>query len=74
MPDDDIIEFIDQLWPLKSDMCSPLLKVFDGKHLILVTVTVPVGMDMIVKTAGNVSAVVGHWFSVKDHQHSLKVS
>lgn len=71
---DDVIQLIDQFLPLKGDMSSSLLKVFDCKHLILVTIAVPVFMDMIGETTGDVGTVVGNRFSVQKHQHPLKVS
>ena len=74
MSSNDVIELIDQFWSPEGDMSRPFLKVFDRKHLILVTVTVPVLMDMIAETTGNVSAVVGNRLAIQKHQHPLKVS
>lgn len=47
MLSNDVIQFINQFWSPESDMHSAFLKVFDCKHLILVTIAVPVFTDMI---------------------------
>lgn len=73
VPGDNVIELINQLGPSERDVCSALLKVFDCKHLILVTIAVPVFIDMIAETTGNVSAIVGDRLSVEDHQHPFQV-
>lgn len=70
---DDVIQFIDQFLWLKGDMCCSLLKIFDGKHLVLVTIAVPVLMDMIAESTSDVGTVVGNWFPVQKHQHTFKI-
>ena len=73
MSGDDVVQLINQLWSFEDDMRCPLLKVLDRKHLVLVTIAVPISMDMIAETTGNVSAVVGNRFAIKKHQHAFKV-
>lgn len=50
-----------------------LLKIPDCKHLIHVTINVPVLMDMVSETMGNVGAVVGNGFSIEQYQHASKI-
>ena len=47
MSGDDVVQLINQLWSFEDDMRCPLLKVIDRKHLVLVTIAVPISMDMI---------------------------
>lgn len=56
----DVIELINQFWSFEADMCGSLLKVFNRKHLVLVTIAVPVFMDMIGETTGDVGTVGRH--------------
>ena len=54
-------------------VCRSLLKVFDNKHFILIMNAVPVLINMIAETAGDIGAVRGNRLLIKDHQHSLQV-
>ena len=70
---DDIVQLIHQLGTFHSDMGCSFLKILDCKHLVLITIAVSVLMDVISKTAGDISTVVWNGFSIKDHQHAFKI-
>ncbi|CNV25616.1 Uncharacterised protein [Salmonella enterica subsp. enterica serovar Bovismorbificans] len=47
MSGDDVVQFIHQFRSFESNMGSSLLKIFDFKHLVLVTVTPSVIVNVI---------------------------
>ncbi len=73
MLSNDLIKLIDQLWSFKGDKRCSLLKVLNSKNLIVVTIAVPIRINMIAETAGNVNPVVRNRFSIQKHQHAFKV-
>ena len=73
MPSYNFIQLVNELQSLEYDVRSPLLKVFNCKHFVLIMSAVPVIMDMIAETPGNVCTAVGNGFSVEYHQHPFQV-
>lgn len=70
---DNIIQSVNQFWFSERDMRGALLKVSDAEHLIFIALFTLNRLNVIIQTKGDVSPVVGDWFTAEQVQHSFQI-
>ena len=70
---DNIIQSVNQFWLSERDMRGALLKVSDAEHLIFIALFTLNRLNVIIQTKGDVSPVVGDWFTAEQVQHSFQI-